>query len=383
MTKRIIAFMLALVCLLSVCACGSQTSDDSSAVSESVANETTEVATEAEETEEAKEAEAENPVTLIFASNKNESEDGGQVIKYFCDYVTEASGGTITFEIFWGGTMCSMAEEFEMVSSGSADICALNQLPFGSLIPLAQFPNSTCTGYEGTVDYANYVLFDNEESSTLIRDEFADNNLYYVGYSLNGSSGYYCNFEAYSLEDMAGKKFGTGKSGALQKDYGLNVVSMESSAGYDSLQRAVVDCTDLTMGAAYSNSWQEVADYWVFYGLVSFGNFFTLNLDTWNSLTAEQQEIFNEAGLATLQFSIDQVTESESAIVEAVEAEGVTVTFVEGEAQEIFAEKSFRLDCENALANAVEQGKGDEMKTVLSVAAEALGIDISDILEAE
>ena len=388
--KKIIAMLMALVCLFSLAACGtsSQPAADNNAVAEAPAQEAEQPAAEAEEPAPAEEAEepaaAANPVNLVFASNKNEAEDGGQVVKFFCDYVTEASGGEITFDIFWGGTLCSMPEEFEMVSSGAADMCALNQMPFGSLIPLTQFPNGTCNGADGTVDYAKYVLFENADSATLITDEFESNNLHYVGFSLNGSSGYYCNFEAYRLEDMAGKKFGTGKSGALQKEYGLNVVSMEGSAGYDSLQRAVVDCTDFTMGAAYSNSWQEVAPYWVFYGLCSFGNYMTINLDTWNSLTAEQQAILMEAGQATLQFSIDQVVNSEDRIVETVEAEnGVTVTFVEGEEQDAFAELSFRLDCENALANAAGQGKAEQMKTVLSVAADYLGFDISDILAAE
>lgn len=374
--KKILAMLLALCCLFSLAACGAQ----SAPAEEPAPAEEAEVVVDETVEEEA----PANPVTLVFACNKNEAEDGGQVVKYFTDYVTEASGGEITFEVFYGGTMCSMPEEFDMVASGAADMCALNQMPFGAKIPLTQFPNGTCNGAEGTVDYANYVLFENEESAALITEEFESNNLHYVGFSLNGSSGYYCNFEAYSLEDMAGKKFGTGKSGALQKEYGLNVVSMEGSAGYDSLQRAVVDCTDFTMGAAYSNSWHEVAPYWVFYGLCSFGNYFTINLDTWNSLTPEQQAILEEAGQATLQFSIDQVNNNEGAIVEEVESEhGVTVTFVEGDAQDEFAELSFRLDCQNALVNAEGQGKAEEMKVVLGAAAEFLGFDVSDVLAGE
>ncbi len=376
--KKWIAMLLVLCSLFSLAACTSKAPAETTAP----AAEPEEAAAPAEAEPEAAPAEAANPVTLVFACNKNEPEDGGQVVKYFTDYVTEKSNGEITFDIFWGGTMCSMAEEFEMVASGAADMCALNQLPFGAKIPLAQFPNGTCNGAEGTVDYANYILFENEDSAALVTKNFEDNNLHYVGFSLNGSSGYYCNFEAYSLEDMAGKKFGTGKSGALQKEYGLNVVSMEGSAGYDSLQRAVVDCTDFTMGAAYSNSWQEVAPYWVFYGLCSFGNYFTINLDTWNSLTPEQQAILEEAGQATLQFSIDQVVNSEETIAKTVSEEnGVTVTFVEGEAQEEFAELSFRLDCQNAMANAEEQGVADDMKIVLGAAADFLGLDISDLLE--
>jgi TRAP-type C4-dicarboxylate transport system substrate-binding protein len=367
--KKLIALTLAL-CFgcLGLAACGSGATGTSSEERQP------EPASEGQSTEAVQEIE---PVELIFATTKNQNSDTGDVISYFCDYVTEASGGSITFNIFWSGTFCGMIEEFDSVSSGAADICALNPLPFSAKIPLTTYPNGTCKGYQGTVDYANYILFENADTASLIRSEFESQNIHYVGFSLNGNSGYYCNFDAFKLEDMAGKKFGTGKSGALQKEYGLNVVSVEDSARYDSLQRSVIDCTDFIMTSAYSGSWQEVTTHWVFYDYVTYGNMFSINLDRWNSLSPEARAIFEEAGQKTLQYSIDRISDFEAEIVEEVQAGGVTVTFVD---DADFAVKSFSLDANNALAAASGNDKLDEMKVIITAAADYLDIDISEIL---
>lgn len=371
--KKFLALLLALCLAFCLAACGGQSADTPSDTTSKTPGDT---ASETPNDVQKSDVEIE-PMELLFISTQNEKSSTGEVIQYFCDYVTEASGGAITFNMMWSGTFCSMREELSSVGSGSADICALNPLPFSAQLPLTTYPNGTCNGYEGTVDYAKYILFENEETASAISAEFEDNNIHYVGFSLNGNSGYYCNFPAYKLEDMAGKKFGTSKSGALQKEYGLNIVSCEDSARYDSLQRAVIDCCDFILPMAYNMSFQEVTTHWVFYNYVTYGNMFSLNLDRWNSLSPEAQKIFEDAGAATLEYSVERMGEYEQEIIADVESSGVEVTFVD---DPDFAATSFSIDANNALANASKAGKLDEMKTIISAAADFLVIDVDDIL---
>lgn len=386
--KKILALILSVIMVVSLAACGSQSNATEATTQAAPEAETT--AAESTSKEEASESETTEAPTeginlddveemqLLFPSSKNENSEIGNVIKHFCDYVTEASGGKITFNVMWGGSFCSMREEFDNVSSGAADICALNPLPLSAQLPLAQLPNGTTNGYAGTTDYAREMLFENDTTSTLIQNSFEANGLHYVGFSINGNSGYYCTFEARKLEDMAGMKFGTGQSGALQKEYGLNIISMETRDGYDNLSRGVVDCADSPMPNAYASSWQEVTDYWVFYHYVTFGNIFSINLEKWNSFSETTKKIFEDAGQDAADYATKYIEEFENDIITDVEKNNsVTVTWVD---DEMFADKNFQINVDNSLAKAANAGATDDMKTIIKAAADYLGFDASEVL---
>ena len=55
---------------------------------------------------------------------------------------------------------------------------------------------------------------------------------------------------------------------------------------------------------------QEVAKYWMYDNTYAAGNFFTVNLDCWNSLSAEAQAAIEDAAKATEEHSIEVYTEA-------------------------------------------------------------------------
>lgn len=367
------ALLITCLAVTGLTACGSSGSDSSSGNTGDSSKEE-----ESSDSEGASEIEA---MELTLTTSKNESSDSAPYIQYFCDYVTEASGGVITFNIAWGGTLCGITEEFDFVSSGSADICFMNPLYFSESLPLTQLPNATCNGYEGTAEYAEYLLLDNEETASMVQKNFEDNNMHFVGVTVTGMSGYYTNKEAYSLEDLAamGARFGTSQAGTLESSYGLNIISMQSSEAYDNLSRAVIDVTDGSLISNYTSYIQEVTDYWISYQNVNYGNYISINLDKWNSWSEEVQNIFTEAGKATLWYSIEYISEQETIAVEDVtENNGVTVTIVED--NQDYALESYTTKAENALLKTQGTDAAEDMKTLISCAAEYLEYDLSDLL---
>ena len=142
--KKLLAALLAVMMVASMAACGTSTASSAPAEAGSEAPAATEAATEAPaatetgSTAEAASAEEEtpkadsiecDPLTIDFSTIFNETETGGQIIKHFEEYISNLTGGAITMNIFWGGTLFSDAEALDGVNSGAVNMTALGHMP--------------------------------------------------------------------------------------------------------------------------------------------------------------------------------------------------------------------------------------------------------------
>ena len=100
--KKILAMLLALVMVFALVACG-----------DSGAQQTGEPAptgSQPSESTPGTTGPVYDNVKLMFSTTYNEAESSGQAIVYFTNYITEKSGGAITFDIKWGGTLAGTGE---------------------------------------------------------------------------------------------------------------------------------------------------------------------------------------------------------------------------------------------------------------------------------
>ena len=117
-----------------------------------------------------------------------ETESGGKIIQHFCDYVEDKTAGAITFDIFFGGTLGNNMEELGLVSSGSVDMISFGHPPYGDQVPLLNFPMWAPPDAQTAVDYFNYLAFENPDTSKLILEEAARNNIIYLGFTSGGGN---------------------------------------------------------------------------------------------------------------------------------------------------------------------------------------------------
>ncbi len=104
----------------------------------------------------------------------------------------------------------------------------------------------------------------------------------------------FCNAEVGSLDDLAGKKIRA--SGRMTAKFlealgaeGINVSFAEVPGA---LQKGVVDCAVTGAGSGYSAGWWEVSTHLMPIALGGWDHVVTaMNLDRWNSLTPEMQEL--------------------------------------------------------------------------------------------
>lgn len=400
MKKKLLmtASILVILCMmLSLAACGGSSSGNGAASpaqsqepapasealpADTTPAETTEPATpEPEQTDSSAAADA-PPVSLIMSTAKNQTESGGIFIDYFCDYVEAASGGSITFERFYGGTLAGAMEELSMVSSGAVSVTALNHTNYADNLPLMQFPEVGFTTNEDCAAYYSQILFENGQTASLLQAEAERNNVKYLGFFAAGTRVWFSKTPINTVADGAGKKFG-GMSGlALMEQLGFSTVAMAPPDCYENLSRGVCDLAGLSLTAAVDLMWYEVAPYCVIYGGYSCGNPITLNLDVWNSLTPEQQAVMEEAGHATVQYCLEYVADNEGSYIDRLENEyGCTVIYFDEENINIYKESALRVNSLDAYTRAQNQGIQDDMKTILETGAGFWNVDISDIFQ--
>ena len=295
-TKRLLALILALV-FAAAClgACGSADSSTADSAAE-----------ESEAAQETEAAGSSETMTLIMATAYNEGSVQHDLLMYMVDYIEEATSGAITFQTYVGGTLCTMAEEFSYVQSGAIDLACVMQGMASSAMPLWQI-GALGLDAESGVEIFNYVANENEETSALMQAQAEEAGVHAFGYNIGDYNGIVCKSYASTLSDLDGRAFGIPAQGAsVYEALGMSTVTCETSDAYESLSRGVVDTFCAGISSIVNMNLCEVAESCIVITATGGTGIIMLNDETWNSLTQEQQEIFDAAYEEALAYMIEQ-----------------------------------------------------------------------------
>ena len=386
--KKLLCLIMALSMILALAACGGQAAG--SAAAEAPASTAAEAAPEAAPAEEAAPAgeaapaeeaapeadpfEGLEPVTLKMAATVNENEIGGQIMAEFLNYVTENTNGLVTFDTFYGGVLGSAMEELQLVSSGAVDLIPLGHNPHAESLPLLNGPSWVNGSEEDAVNYFNYLVFENEETSALIKAEAEANNIVYLGFQPSGKNVFVSKVDGASFADLEGKQLGAMANQTLFQSLGFVVVTTAPPDTYESLSRGVIDVARLSFTAAINMKWYEVAKTWLYDGTAAAGSPFTMNLDTWNSLPAAYQEVFYAAAKHAEEYGLKLASESEAENVAFLESQGCTVNEMSAEDQTLFFESLVDITLQTCRERAERLGISENQETVIAATLEYLGL---------
>ena len=405
--KKLLAALLAVMMVASMAACGSDAASSTTAASaeapaaeatEAPAAEATEApaaeATEASaaeaagSTEEAaapaEEAQTEraesiecDPLTIDFSTVDNETETGGQIIKHFEEYISNLTGGAITMNIFWGGTLFSDAEALDGVNSGAVNMTALGHMPHLATLNYLAFPGFAPGGTKAALDYFDTLMFKDPETSALIQQEAADNGIIYLNVLAGGANAFCTTYEFTDLDSMisGSKSFGNMDAAIFEK-LGFQVTSVGPGDCYDALQRGLIDSTQMGLAPMVSMGWEEVASYWALDGTYTAGNMFTANLEWWNGLTDAQRQAIQQACDEVEEYSAgiyDDSIASDCATIEEKTGNKM-VEFSDADVERVWA-ATFDAKADAAMQTAEANGKAEGMTKILEKAAEITGYD--------
>lgn len=382
--KKLTALLLALCLLFALCACSSSGENSAEEATGPDPAEETEAVEETDEGNgEALEAPAaEYPeMTLNVSLGYQQTEAIGQAVSVFFDYITEKSGGNIQFNVYWGGTFCSTTEDLDFIRNGSVDMAIISQAENSAALPLSNFPAFVYGDQQTANDYWKYIMYENEETSALLEEEWTANNIHPLMVFPSGASAYITKTEISSYKDLAGMVIGSVVDIATLQEIGASVTVLAPPDTYESLQKGIIDGTYMSLDGAVAMNWYEVGPYFLLTGQYNCGNYLSINLDKWNAMDEATRALFTEAGeyawdAATVQF--DDAVQSNIDLIDSYNAEhGIDYKIAaqsEEDAAGWFAISSLSTaaECRTLADNA---GVSEQMETILAACGEYLGVE--------
>lgn len=367
-------FALILVCALLLVPCGCASSEDADTEETTLSAGIDSIDDNVEKSvEETSEETVEEPITLRVTCGFSETDLSSRTLEYFCDLVEERSGGSIIFERWLGGTFCSLTEEFGYVSSGATD-CAFI---LGNMV-LESLPlwNIALTGY--SVDNSNalfdYIYFENEDTATYAEDEATANNVKILGQVTGGATLYLATSSISNFEELSQLTFACDLNSEVYTALGFSVQSLPNSDLYESLSRGVVESVSSGIFGASSNKLYEVAKYVLVGTHGDAGPMLTFNLESFNSLTAEQQAIIEECAQETFAWNVEMYEQESQEVLDDMESSGCTLVEISEEDVQNLIEAIYTIKRDTLQPMAENAGVVEEFNAIYDVSIEYLGL---------
>lgn len=298
---------------------------------------------------------------------------------YFVDQIEERSEGRVEIERLTGGVLGNVSETLGLIRRGSVDLMTFIVTRFPD-----DFPMNNCIGTpanvgsaERGVDYTNYIYYENPETSAILEQEWTQNNVKYLRCQAGSTYGIMSTIEYSSLADLKDKKIGTHLPRGIYTEPGLVEVKVDIPDMYEALSRGLVDCVQFAVGGMVGLKLYEPGEC-----LLVDGNFpansgpCVANLEVWNTLPADIQEIINESALAAQQWSIDYQAEALNEIMRTIEDSGVVVGDFPDTDKKNMVELSLALQKAASLEVAEKAGKLNEGQMIWDTCEEYLGITV-------
>lgn len=227
--------------------------------------------------------------------------------EYFADLVDEKTNGDIDITIYPGGQLGDEVDMLEMVQSGTLD---------SALISASVFSGSTSVLDGLTIPFLidSYDTYNEVLKTDVVQemlDSLEDVDVKGLGFNNAGMRHIGSNIEPIETpDDFSGLKIRVMESPMMLDIFntlGANSTPMAYGELYSALQTGVIDAHETNLVSFTEENFHEVTDYISLLGVYHTPNVSIVNLDTFNSLSDEQQVAFEEAGKETSLWIVEQM----------------------------------------------------------------------------
>ena len=363
--KKLLSALLALCMLLALCACGAET--------EGAAEPAAAPAEAAAETI----SEAVEPLNILISTAMPEVTVYSQNIKFFADYVTEATDGAITFDIHYGGTFAAMPEEFDNLINGVMDMGNILIGFFNDKIPqfaLPMYGNSP----EDAMELCKELVFENEKTAPIFREVEETYGFKMLGFSCGGRSGYVSRQPFTTIAELSNVVFGCSRSFEFYEAVGLKPNLIDSSEGYEALRLGNVDAITSSLEGLITNGYYEVTEHALISQQNTVSNILCVRTEIWDQLTSEQKAIFEEAAEAMMQNNIEIVKASEEGYIAKI-SEANVVNYMTEEDDALLYTTELEMTYESVLPAAENLGVAEQWKILNETLAEVTNLPINEV----
>ena len=240
-------------------------------------------------------------ITLTYADYVQEASAGAFLA--FAEEVTEKSGGKITFEPYFAGSLLTLTDMLSGVASGVADMGNVPATAVAQEMPISAWMTGLTTGSS-----ESFPLQSLETSASTIEAVLSSSDLLAEA-EVNGIKVLYatandprydmiCGSEYKTLDSLKGVLVSAnGQIWVTESEaLGMAPTSIPPADQYEGLERGVVDCSIVSPITPMDFGLWEIARY---YHKMQFSGFNAgrtiINAQTWDGLSAEAKQIIWDA----------------------------------------------------------------------------------------
>ncbi len=228
-------------------------------------------------------------VTITVGDIYNEGSTQGQALNAFKEYVETTSGGVVSVDIYHGGSLGSEGEHAQAQLEGSIDLIFSGTAGVGLFVPAT-------AAFEG---WYNFETIDSivgayEYVHDTLDQAFEAEGFKLVGCYYDGPRQILSNKPITCIDDVKGLKLRAPGSAIYVNSItaiGANAISMALGDVYTSLQTGAIEAMEGTLDLIVAQKFYEQAKYVIKDAHVYQPLFVTYNLNNWNKLNADTQQL--------------------------------------------------------------------------------------------
>ncbi len=283
-----------------------------------------------------------DPIVLTFAEVNGPNSITGMVDQKFADEVYKLSDGQMQIDIKYNGEYGLEDEVLESIfkNEGKIDMTRISVLSLSTYeLDTSKLLTLPFT-FESREHFWNFTKSDLEPTflNDLEKQGFNAKGLYY---GEEGFRNFFYTEEVNTLDDIKGKNLNIYSDVVMQKytqALGANVVMYPYDEFYENLESGKIFGAEQPIINYYDKGFYKVAPYMVIDNHTLGVTETIISLDTWNSLTTEQQDILLEASETAQKYNEDISVKVENDAIKALKKEGVTINEIPEEQMEIIHE---------------------------------------------
>lgn len=217
-----------------------------------------------------------------------------QAISRFCDIVDEKTDGRITIEIYPSSLLGDEVSYMEQLQFGTVDIAKLSIGTLSGLYTDLQVFNLPFM-FKNSDDM--WKVLESEVGERILNGLNAY-GIQGIGFTDNGNRNFYTVKPIETMEDFAGMTVRVQQNNmmiGMVENLGGNAVNVSANEVYSALQTGVCQGGENNLNTILTESYYEVAKYVTLDSHTTGMDTICVNLDLWQSLSAEDQAIFMEA----------------------------------------------------------------------------------------
>lgn len=262
------------------------------------------------------------PETLIYTKSFLE----------FVDKVNEAGEGVVQIDVRGGPEAIGMFQQPDAVRNGIVDmVYTPGSFYAGALPEKDALVASNLTAAEARANGGIELIDDIHQQKMGVKYlGWFDSGVCYNLWTRDAPE-----FDAEGNLDIEGLKLrGNAVYNAFFTEYlGAQVIDLPTTEVYSALERGIVDATGWTQIGLIDLKWNEFLNYRIEPCFFSTDLGVIVNLDSWESLSAEAQQVLQEVAIAHEKDSAEALKAERDEDFAALEEQGMQVVSLEGEAR--------------------------------------------------